>query len=343
MFASALTLLSTIATAQTVIATGGPVDEPAAVPATPQVQMRVVTNSDEFEGGLQWDWGRSHRYFIETKTQLPMMMWFAAKFNKQARVDWFDLRLVTECAPGVVETRRTWEVSCTIEDLALSAMGLPQEAGLLQPILDETDERLTGAVVQLQVRNDGRIVNIDLERLERRNRRFGQINENLRQVLSRAFAGLDLSLPEREADIGWVQNSGWIMRVPTAVGSSGNSELVHKIVSESGPVATIQSGGRALITPGDSANKFSTRMSGEATFDRRTGRLLDRTWTLMGHPTASSPIANGTEGYPYLQQGRVVSLSEGQTWDVGDSREIPANRDGQSAIQQTFFLGLRPR
>lgn len=290
----------------------------------------------QLEEGIQWDWSQPHRYFIQTQVQLPEMIWLAARMNKQARIDLFDLRLVTQCAPGEPLNRNKWEVNCRIEDIALSAEALPQEEGLVQPIVEELDERMTGAVVQLQIRGDGRMVNIDLEEVERVNRRFGRINENMRLILTRGFAGLDLPLPSGHEQ-GWYQHSSWIMRAPSSEGSAGSSEIVHRLIGESDNVVTIGTSGRAMIVPGEGHNKYDTRMGGEATFDRWTGRMLERSWTMAGGPTASSMIAQGTEGYPYLQQGHVVALSEGQSWDVGESLEIKAQGPSQSAIQQSFL------
>ncbi len=286
----------------------------------------------------RWDFSRTNRYYLETNVQLPIMMWWMAEYNKQARVDYFELEIVTECAPGVRETRRTWEVMCIIEDLAVRAAPLPQEAGIVAHIVEDIDRRLTGARVQLQIRDDGRITNIDLEDVGRRNRRFGRINENMRLVLTRAFSGLDQPLPAGDEE-GWIQHSSWIMRAPAADGSSGSSEIVHKIVDRTGSVLTIAAGGRGMIVPGEGINKYDARFTSEATFDARTGRLLDRTWTLVGGPTASSLIASGTEGFPYLQRGRIVALSEGQSWEIGETAELEP-RASQTAIQQDQILGV---
>ena len=223
---------------------------------------------------------------------------------------------------------------CTLDDLAISAEGLPQEKGQLGPILAELDETLTGAAMQLQINRNGRIVNIDLEGVERLNRRSGIINENMRLILSRAFAGLDLALPRSSADRQWAEYDSWLMRTPSIDGSSGSSQVVHEVIERTGGFTTFLSAGRAIIVPGDGHNKFDTRMTGQSTFDLRTGRISDRTWTVVGGPTASSWIAFGAEGYPYVQEGRIVSLTEGETWDVGDSVEIPPNERIPTSIQQ---------
>jgi uncharacterized protein YbaR (Trm112 family) len=169
---------------------------------------------------LGWDWSRTHRFALESQVQLPLLMWFATPFNHQARVTAFDLRIVTTCGNAQVETRRVVEVLCTIDDIALSAAGMPQEEGLLQPILTELDDLLTGSAVQMRMNHEGRIVNIDLEGLDRRNQRVGRISENMRLVVSRAFSGLDMQLP-RGDELQWAQYDNWLMRAPSAEGSSG--------------------------------------------------------------------------------------------------------------------------
>jgi hypothetical protein len=208
------------------------------------------------------------------------------------------------------------------------------EEGLLQPIVEGLDEILTGAVVQLVVRPDGRVVNLDLENVSRRNNRVGVINENLRLVLFRAFAGLDLQLPESGEGGNWPQYGAWLMAAPSTNGSAGTSEIVHSVVDRGPGGVTILSGGRGLIVPGGGENLYEARMWGKAVFDPRTGRLLDRTWTVVGGPTASSFIAFGAAGYPYVQHGRVVALTGDETWDVGQSVELPPGEAAQTAIQQ---------
>jgi hypothetical protein len=281
-----------------------------------------------------WDWSRTHRFYLESHVQLPVVMWLATPYNHQARITAFDVRLVTTCANAQVLTKHTVEVNCSIDDVALSAAGLPQEAGLLQPILVELDEMLSGATVQLQMNDDGKLGNISLDGLKRRNNRSGWINENLRLIVSRAYAGLDLNLPQDEEN-SWPQYESWLMRAPAVDGSSGGTELVHREIAREGSFSTIVTGGRGVIVVGEGANKYDTRMVGETRFDLRTGRIADRVWTVVGGPTASSVIAFGAAGYPYLQQGRLVALTEAEPWDVGQSEELHEVASFPTAIQQS--------
>jgi hypothetical protein len=289
----------------------------------------------------QGPWSEPHRYFVQSTVQLPLFMWFATPFNRQARATAFDLRMVLACGAATPNTRRTSEVLCEIEELALSASGMEQEQGLLQPILTELDENLTGTDLQLQVRGS-EITNIDLEAY-RMNTRVGRLNENMRLVFSRAVAGLDFAQPPADGPDGpidqWPEYGSMLPWMPAANGTSGMSEIVYSVTDRTPQRLSLAFGGVGMVQPGDGQNRYDTRVSGELVIETSTGRPIDRTWTVVASPTPSSLITQGYAGYPYLQQGRLVALRDGETWDVGESLEVPASEFGQTAIQQMFQLG----
>jgi len=300
-----------------------------------------------------WTAAEPRRYAIQARVSLPLFMRLDTGFNREARMVGYDLRLVTTCTaqPGPEPCEScgrgptpNQEVLCLLDDVAFSATGMVQDEGRLQPIVTRIDELLTGSVVQLQVRRDGRLANIDLEGLERRNQVVGAFIENLRLIISRGFAGLDFAAPP-EDEQSWVQYDNWLMRLPVASGSIGGSEIVHRTAGESDDLIVVESGGRALIVPANSANQYDSRMYGMTAVDREHDQILERTWTVIGVPTASSHIAFGTAGYAYMQDGWLRALEQGETWDVGQSVELA---DGwhvqqQTAIQAGASLGASPR
>jgi len=291
--------------------------------------------SDHHEA-LAWDYTKPQRLGLKTDVVLPEMLWFASGFNKQARVRDFSLGLVADCTPGHT-TRRKVEISCVLTDVGIQAMSLPQEEGLLQPILGELDARLTGVTVQLQMGKDGALKNVDLDGLDRRNRRFGRINENMRLVLTRAFSGLDLPLGKGSPRSGWLQHRSWIISAPATSGTAGVAALVHKVVGREGDHVFLATAGRGVVAPREGLNKYDMRLESQATIDTSTGTLKERSWTMAGGPTPSSLISQGFEGYPYLQRGHIVALDAEDEWDVGQTKEIPPTNDGMSTLQQSFM------
>ena len=218
--------------------------------------------------GLEWRWsGEARRYRIETEVLVPSFMWFIADQNQQARVSAWQIGLVLNCGSAVPSGKKGWQVECGVDDVALRAAALPGDQAtpdrpsVLQPVLNELDGKLTAAKVQIGLRKDGRITMVDIEGLERSNRRIGQMNEILRQVISRAIAGLDLELPEGGVSTpSWTQRSSQLMVAPNQVGTFGGTETVHRVfqvIDASTDPATppgqvtvvLQSTGRGVIAP----------------------------------------------------------------------------------------------
>jgi len=192
------------------------------------------------------------------------------------------------------------------------------------------------------MRDDGRINDIGLDAVEHVDQRTGFMNESLRLMVSRAFAGLDLGLPAHESDRSWAQYKSWLMRTPTIDGSFAGVEIVNQVRTDRDGETEIVSGGRGTVSPGDGLNLYDTRLASDTVFDRRFGRISDRTWTVAAGPTSSSFIAQGGAGYAYVQQGHLIALLGADTWDVGQSAELPPT-DAQTAIQPGVFWGTVPR
>jgi len=307
----------------------------------PTLALAALTGPASAADHLGWDWSRTHRFYVEVQVQLPTSEWIATQYNHEARITAYDLRLVTTCADAQVESRHVVQVDCTLDDVALSAAPLEQDVGLVQPILDQLDQSLTGSVVELQMRDDGRVNDVGLDAVAHVDPRTGFMNESLRLIVSRAFAGLDLNLPDDELQ-SWAQYQSWLMRTPSVDGSSAGIEIVNRIRTVQDGQTEISSVGRGTIAPGEGIDKYATRLASDTVFDTRFGRISDRTWTVAGGPTASSLIAQGAEGYAYLQQGHLVALLGRDSWDVGASRELSPT-DSRTAIQPGNFGGMVPR
>lgn len=294
---------------------------------------------------LAWNWDEPRRIYIEAEVLTPQPIWFTAEFNKEQRAIAFQVRAVLACGGGEVERKRVREVLCAIEDIGVQAAGMPAKEGLLQPILEELDDRLSESQAQLQVRVDGRIVNLDMEGLDRRNRRVGAMNENLRLVMSRALAGLDLEFPDSSVSLDevWPQYHNWVMQAPSAVGTSGMSELLHKLreVRPDGTVL-IETGGRGMIIPGETTNKYDTKVVAFAIFDPEEGFLVERTWAATGIPTASSGSNEGGAGLHYIQRGRMKLLGPDEQVDVGETAEVSPPGVAPTTLQLWPSLGATP-
>ena len=303
------------------------------------------TSAQAVETDLSWDWEQSHRFYMAVEVHLPVKMWFNAERNTEVRAVAYQIRSIIDCEPGRRELKKVFEISCEIEDIALVAAAHPGDSGLMLPVLQEFDAALTGATLQLQVGENGRLRNVDLEDVRRANRRLSEQAENLRLILIRMVAGLDLHLPRPRTTEGdaWVQYRDVVLDSPSGTGTAGGIEIVHLATSRADGLLDIQTQGRAVIMPLDiEGNFYDTQYEAQAVFDPDRG-LIYRNWTTAGTPTASSQIALGARGIDYLQTGELRQLRPGELHDIGETRESNPPDVTQTALQNWISLGAVQR
>ncbi len=303
--------------------------------------------------GLIWKWGEGveRTWVIENEVQLPAYIWVMAEFNKEARLLAFATRMVVTCKEGRPYSKRATEVDCRIDDFAMKGAAVEGDRGLLLPILDEVDTRLTGATLQVILRHDGRVTNIALHGTPKSNRRVNLMQETMRLILSRAIVGFDLHLPKNGAapDGVWAEFGGMLMSAPTDRGSQGSAETAHLVERVDGDLAVIESAGRGMIVPAEDGsvhrNFFDTRLEAVAVFDLKQGMLRERVWSAFGTPTASSTITVGGAGIQYLQSGKIRALDPGAPRpDLGPNIEVlPPDPSVDSAIHSWAPLSGTPR
>ncbi|TVQ92570.1 MAG: hypothetical protein EA397_07105 [Deltaproteobacteria bacterium] len=288
------------------------------------------------------------RIYIDSSVRLPLFMWFLSDFNREVRVTGFDIELVMTCT-GESTNRRNTEVRCRIDDAALQGIPLPAERGRLGPVLEEMKDKMVGSVLVLQVRKDGKVRNVNLReayRDGRQHRRIRLMNENLRLVLSRAIAGFDLQRPKGplKPEMTWGQRDTLLTAAPVTVGTLGSTQIVHQSREGEGGYVLVRSDGEAMIAPagirgGEPRNFFEARIAVESVHEPETGRVSARAWTVVAEPTASSAIAEGFRGIPYVQNGRMVALKDHEVPELRKTEEIDPDGPQASALQVSDSQG----
>ena len=292
---------------------------------------------------LQWKWqeGVHHRFYIENEVHLPTVVMLYRERNLEARMVAYQAQLILDCTLRE-ERRREWEIDCLIEELSFVGATLAGDRGHLGLVLAELDERLTGATLQIILRRDGQVRHVDLEGVDRSNRRISQNAETLRLLLLRAVSAFDLRLPQTVEDEaqGWAQFESLLMGTPHNRGTQGAGELVHRVRSTDGSQVVINTVGRGSVAPATDggtgpANVYMMDLETTSRFDRESGMLVRRTWAVIGTPTAGSAVNDGVRGVTYLQAGQLVYLPEGvETPVLWPTREasVPGAR-AASAIE----------
>ena len=292
--------------------------------------------SQEFESPIRW--------YIDNEVHLPQFMWFVSNRNKQVRVLAYQTTLVATCGSAVPAGRKAFEAQCTIEDVSIRAASSRSERNRLTPILQEMTTKLRGATVDLKMKTNGRLVWLGLQevKLGETNRRTNQMRENLRLILHRAFAGLDLELPRKGVteEGYWIQFDSALMMAPSNDGTRGAAEIIHRVERVDDQLVNIQTSGDGTLTPGESGrNYYAAKIESSGVFDRETGALIERSWMCAGQPTASSALAQGGLGLPYIQRGVLKRLAPGVVVSGGESGEVLPNEEQPGLIGTWGTIG----
>jgi hypothetical protein len=264
------------------------------------------------------------RWFIETEVRLPTWMTWATNNNYEMRVSAFQVRAVLACEKDWKLTRRRIEVFCHIEDVGLQVVTL--EGGKYrhaQRILDEMHGKLKGAAVQLQVLDNGRVVNVDLENVPpRRNRRENQIHEALRTIMARLVLGFDMKLRKSNylSTGQWVELRTGLLAMPSSTLTPASGLIVHQLNGYNGHIV-VQTKGEGQIQD-DNEAMYAVQLNGVSIYDEDEGFMTERVWSLVGTRTADSFMSFGTMMADYSHAGRLRLLGPTQKVDVGPTREV---------------------
>lgn len=201
----------------------------AAAFAAPDDIEEIIVYGDNF---ARWD---ETRWFVQSELWIPLGVHFASDQNRAFDSNIFQIRAVIFCEKDARLSKKRWEVTCKIEDIALLATTIrnwkrERDRAMVEEVLAEIDAKLTGKVVQLQVDENGGVTNFDLEGIETSNERERQNQETLRQVITRTMAGFHLRIPDHAQRSGqWVEYNSELMDMPSLTSSRGSTTMVHQV------------------------------------------------------------------------------------------------------------------
>lgn len=276
----------------------------------------------------RWD---ETRWMVTTEFGLPYGLTFAKDENLEFRTGEVQLRALVACAKQWKLGRHKYEVDCEIEDFGIQAAVHEDRVNekdvvRAQAVLDEIDAKLSGAKLQLQVADDGRVTDLSLEGVPKDNRRQSQMHETLRQVMSRVVVGFNLKLQKyNQLNEGkWVEYNSTVMSMPLPPGlpgSMGSNMIVHYLNRYRGHTV-VQSIGKGITVVG--TDNYTTDLIGVSLFDDDEGFMTERVWALDGQNTASSFFEKGN----YFHAGKITMLGEADKPDCGPTRVVNGRRQG---------------
>jgi hypothetical protein len=310
------------------------VEEAAAAPA-PRAFLEeeieeVIVYGDLF---ARWD---GTRWLVQTEMSLPYPLLLASDENDQFRTNAFQTRAVLACEKDWKLTKKRFEVLCTIEDFAMQA-GVqrgergtkPREAA--ERTLAQVDAKLTGAQLQLQVLDDGRVAQTQLEGVSKRNRRESLQAELLTQVLDRLMSGFHLKLRKfNQLNEGeWLEYNSNLMSMPSPVNiTPAGSNLVKHYLNRFEGHTLVQSIGQGMVSipmnrssgigTADYVKNYKLDLIGVSIFNLDEGYMTERVWALEGVVTAGAFFDDGG----FWHAGRMEMLDENERPELGPTRVI---------------------
>lgn len=346
-----------------------------ALDATVPVGDEITVYDDLF---ARWD---DTRWHIETEVVLPYVMRLGLEDNLQVEVMAFQTRAVIACSKEWRISGRKYEVDCRIEEVGLQLVPRHRRDFVkddrkedIASIIAGLDDKLTGAKLTLQVTDDGRVVNINLDdvQMDKRNRRTSLLQEAMRQILARVMVGFDMRLRKGTAlnEGKWVEYNTAMMSMPDVLATQGSSKVVHQLNYHDG-LAFVQTLGRGLVVgsggvigiqTGDGASvgesgggsmadagadselrqsgvpdgPFIMELQGVSVFDPKAGFMLERVWVLEGKSTSSAGLARE---YRYWHAGRITMIDKDAKPDVGPSHQV--SPQGMPLVGFPMWLPVR--
>lgn len=204
----------------------------------------IIVYSDDF---ARWD---DTRWYIQTEMILPVPVAFARDFNWSFASYAFQIRSIVDCKQTNRMSKKRIEVDCSIEDIGILASTQRRQKGdqdrkIVQAVLDEVDSKMTGLKVQMQTDFKGGLLNMDIEGLTTSNIRQRAIQETIRQILMRVFAGFHLRIPDHaQRDGKYNEKGSQIMQMPSTTASQGSSIITHNVAVRPDGLQIVQSRGK---------------------------------------------------------------------------------------------------
>jgi hypothetical protein len=274
--------------------------------------------------GLQWNWGDAPvRYRTEALVGTPAGYPIKGEKNVEARATHLAISMDSSCLASPL--KKGWSVDCTVERVALEAAAFPGEQAEMDVIMAEYGQLLTGSVVQLSLRTDGRIRSLDLEGVSKKSDRHADIHETLRQLLRRAFSALEVQMPKDPADTSWKhRGSPLSFGLMSAHGTSGGVRYEYERAGQVAGTTVIEGFGRGNVMTGLGAEAevgsiMNLIVSGRARFDEAAGLIAHSEVSVTGELSAGS-LGSGNPNSKYAMAcwtGRL--LEDGQV----EGREGP--------------------
>jgi hypothetical protein len=297
---------------------------------------------------LQVNWSTPARYQLQSQISTPRGFRVYGEENLDARLLGLRTSFELSCESSVLG--RGWEVDCVIDEVGLVGSSIEGEEQSLSLILEEFQSLMQGAMIQIQIRGDGKIKAVDLEGPPKDTKRQAYMHEQMRQILRRTVSPLDMQTPKGGEDPGkkWKMKGMHLgFELMSTFGTAGGTRYEYTVDEWTGAEAFMIGSGRGTVgtnlemdagsgTDGDgnvygsSSNpSISMIVVSQMRFDSSTGTILYSELNASGESTAQSMNVGATARYAFA--GFAGRIYDDGSFETLDAKSSPPVMESQAA------------
>ena len=220
--------------------------------------LSLLSAAGASEMSLDWT-DKTVRYHAEAIIQHFNPIELLAAQNTNVRVTTLMIASDMTCSGAVL--RKGWTVSCNIDEIGLQGVALHEvDTEKVDTVTAEYVQMLTGATIEIVLSENGRILGVDLEGVEKTDDRMSEIQEKLRLIVRRMVAPIDQLLPKKgiatTGDSWKHKNSAIAFEIFSKYGTLGGSVLKYEVIEDEGGEILVRSDGHGNIGLSDAGSTY---------------------------------------------------------------------------------------
>ncbi len=245
-------------------------------------------------GELSWRWEGEQRFRSELVIETPLSFTYIGAANLEARAVQTVIAAEYRCTPTAV--KKGWELDCAYTRVEMKGKALGKEQEKLNAIFAEYQRLLSSAHLQIQVRPDGGMRDLDLEGVAKTNARQAEVQEILRMLSRRVVLPLFVSTPKDGVDPGkaW-KHSGFhpAFELLDLASTTGGVVLETQVSKQVAGTWLLTSQGRGSVATqieveGGLGASTMMQVAGESRFDPKLGMVVYSEFLTVGNRLSST-------------------------------------------------------
>ena len=228
----------------------------------------------------RWDPAAPQRFHAEVVIDTPEAVTLVGAANLEARVVQTVIAADFTCTPAAA--KKGWTLDCAYTSVAMKGKAVAKDQGSADALWGELAGLLGQAHMQIQVRPDGGLKDLDLEGVPKGDARRARQQEQLRMLSKRVVAPLFVVMPKGGEDPGkaWkVSGFSPAFELLDESSTTGGVSLETAVVAQAGNTWKLRSEGKGSVATqveveGGIGASTAMKVLAESRFDPQAGLVV---------------------------------------------------------------------